>query len=271
MTGVDFDDWWRLFSRWCRRPIRRRAIMASLKRTDSKTLKETPPRSCVACTETEDNTKLLRPCRTCSSDYCVECLIDMFTAATTDRARMPPHCCSLIQIHTVLGQLTFQQAKEYRAKFEEWITPVKTYCPAPTCSTFISERRVPAKVEDSDACSLHSILGDIVSNVLKNPSARFFRGEMDMTLLPEYTTVVKRPIDLNTIQGHVGQYKTLNDLTNDMQLIVSNAKQYNKEGHPVSDAANELFSNYIEEISNATGRLLSLKASQTLFACPECE
>ena len=242
--------------------------MATLKRTDSNNMKGAPPRSCIACTEGESTIKLLRPCRTCDADYCVDCLIDMFTAATTDKTRMPPHCCNLIQLHAILEDLSEDQARDYRAKFEEWIAPVKTYCPSPKCSKFISEKRVPN--EFGEAPSLNSILRDLVQKMTTKPAARFFRGEMDITQLPGYTCLVKHPIDLNMIQSHIDRYKSVSDLTKDISLIVSNAREYNGDGHPVTEAAHELFSNYVEGISNATNRLIVAKAVPRIFACPSC-
>ncbi|KAK3713036.1 hypothetical protein LTR37_008721 [Vermiconidia calcicola] len=249
--------------------------MATLKRTDSKPLKEQPQRSCIACTETD--TQLIRPCRTCESDYCVECLVDMFISATIDRTRMPPHCCHLIQIHTIIGHLSTDQAKAYRAKFEEWITPVKTYCPSPTCSAFVSERRVPTidTATPAAAPTLPSLLQDVVKTVNGSPHARFFRGELPIDQLDGYSAVVKHPMHLDMIQTRLSasRYQSINDLTYDMKLIVSNAREYNGASHPVTMTAENLFHRYLEEISDATARVIELKTllpAPIMFACPAC-
>lgn len=64
--------------------------MATLKRTDSKPLKDTqpppPPRECIACCD-PDEEYLVKPCRECNADYCRGCLERMFVDATTDRSR----------------------------------------------------------------------------------------------------------------------------------------------------------------------------------------
>lgn len=252
----------------------RKTGMATLKRADSKKLNETRPRSCIACTENEHSVQLIRPCRSCNSDYCIDCVLDMFLAATTDNGRMPPRCCVLIQIHTILGHLTHDQAKQYRAKFEEWITPIKTYCPSPTCSAFIPEKRLPTTLPNpTTPPSLKSVLTEVLLKVSSSGSARFFRGELDITELPGFTNVVKNHIDLSMIQGNLDRYRSTNDVTVDMRLLVSNAKEYNGEGHPVTAAANELFSKYLLEISDATDRLITATSTPTgpqLFACPKC-
>lgn len=179
-------------------------IMASLKRSDSKTLKkDVPPRSCIACTDTD--VPLIRPCRHCSTDYCEECLAGMFTAATDDFTRMPPRCCHFIQIHTVICHLLQDEVKAYRAKFEEWIAPVKFYCPSPKCSAFVPERRLPApdSTPHRDATrSLSSILSEVVEAVVRDPSARFFRDEAPIDQLPGYSHVVTQPMYVPCLSTH---------------------------------------------------------------------
>ncbi|KAI7285962.1 hypothetical protein KC345_g1478 [Hortaea werneckii] len=101
------------------------------------------PPHCVICDDTGDEYPLIRPCRLCRSDYCHLCLAEMFYGAATDGGRMPPRCCTFLQIHTALPLLDAQDADTYRAKLEEFMTPDKVYCPAPTCSAFISPRFIP--------------------------------------------------------------------------------------------------------------------------------
>lgn len=102
---------------------------------------EIPKPSCVACTEENLADNLIQPCRSCSSEYCEKCLTGMFVAATEDASRMPPKCCTILQIHT--ASLPNEVADRYRAKFEEWITRDKLYCPSPRCSAFIPARLMP--------------------------------------------------------------------------------------------------------------------------------
>lgn len=95
------------FTSWRKRLTNGRdSDMATLKRSNSKSQKDVPQRSCIICTENEKDVHLIRACRICYADYCVGCLRDMFIIATTDITRMPPQCCVLIQIHTVLAHLT---------------------------------------------------------------------------------------------------------------------------------------------------------------------
>ncbi|TKA80642.1 hypothetical protein B0A55_01857 [Friedmanniomyces simplex] len=229
-----------------------------------------PPRSCIICTDATD--QLIKPCRTCTSDYCKECLTDMFKAATSDSSRMPPRCCTLLQIHTV--DLPQQDADDYRSKFEEWITLNKTYCPSPSCSAFIPDRLLPPS-EPTPTITLQSILTDVLSAVSDNPSARFFRGELHITELPGYTTVVARPMDLGMIQASVQalSYSSMDDLTKDMMLIVNNAKLYNGSQHPIAKTADQLFQKHLSELSQVTDKLVLLATGTKPldhFTCPKC-
>lgn len=189
---------------------------------------------------------------------------------------MPPRCCSLLQIHTVVNDVSDRLAKEYREKFEEWIAPAKTYCPAPACSAFLPERLMPqapgAQLKASSP--LLAFLQGILTTVQESPSARFFKGEMDITQLPGYNSVVERPIDLSKINANVPRYDSVNSLTLDMQLLVSNAVSYNGPNHPVSKAAEELLKQYLRALSTVSQRLLDTAPAATKFSstfpCHKC-
>lgn len=258
----------------------RKIMAATLKRTDSKVLKEkpVPARSCVVCTATEDDAEediaLIRPCRDCDEDYCVGCLAEMFTGAVRDPTRMPPRCCNMLQKHTIDEMLDKDENEQYREKFEEWLTASKTYCPSPSCSAFISERLIPASPASKDTKTppVTSLLQEIFNATCQSPAARFFRGEMDITQLPGYTNVVANPIHLGNIQANMARY-SVKSLTADMQLLVNNATSYNGKEHPVSKAAEQLFAGYLHALCASTERLLGASNAPTgtpFFACPKC-
>ena len=189
---------------------------------------------------------------------------------------MPPKCCSFLQIHTVVNHLSTKEAMQYREKFEEWISPTKTYCPAKTCSAFIPERLIPRlpSEEEKKTSRLSKFLQNILASVQQSPSARFFRGEMDITQLPGYNNVVKNPIDLGKINANIPRYDSVNSLTLDMQLLAKNAREYNGAEHPVSKAAEKLFRDYTQTLSLQTQQLLDQpnKGDDTnpTFTCPKC-
>jgi hypothetical protein len=80
-------------------------------------------------------------CKRCASgDFCTSCLKDYFLDACKNESKMPPKCCSIIPLSAVAYLLNNAQIELYKAKYEEWATPDRIYCPIPTCSAFIPPR-----------------------------------------------------------------------------------------------------------------------------------
>lgn len=176
-------------------------------------------RSCLICTTTpEHDDELVQPCWLCHSAYCKECLADMFVAATHDISRMPPQCCAIIQIHTAIDALSDEAANAYRAKFEEWITRNRMYCPSPTCSAFIPERQ---RGEQWQAGFVNDILTEVLHVIYRDSSARFFRGDMPVENLQGYASMVKEPIDLAVMFSKLNSYTSIGEMTRDMVSSVS--------------------------------------------------
>ncbi|KAK5685012.1 hypothetical protein LTS10_003087 [Elasticomyces elasticus] len=184
---------------------------------------------------------------------------------------MPPRCCTLLQIHTT--ELSEQDAVKYRNQFEEWITVDKTYCPSPSCSAFIPGRLLPTNDTPAPVPTLLSIASGILSAVAKDPSARFFQGDIPITELPGYSAVVTRPMDLEMIKARLPGYTSINDMTKDMQLILHNTKHYNGSEHPISKTADQLFAIYVVELSRIANDLVLLVATRRdrdHFSCSRC-
>lgn len=89
--------------------------------------------------------KVIKPCRSCNSVYCIPCVKSMFINACRDSTRMPPRCCIQIHLHHIKPHLTTEEVTEYKSRYEEWSTPKPFYCPVPTCSVFIPERILPQR------------------------------------------------------------------------------------------------------------------------------
>jgi hypothetical protein len=53
---------------------------------------------------------------------------------------MPPKCCTIVPLSAVRYLLNSSQIELYKAKYEEWATVDRIYCPVPTCSTFLPQR-----------------------------------------------------------------------------------------------------------------------------------
>lgn len=100
---------------------------------------------CLICTESfcidDEVDHFPHKCTNCSSsNICGSCLKDWFIDACRNESKMPPKCCQIIPFSTVSTLLSAAQIELYKAKFEEWNTPDRLYCPVPTCSTFIPPR-----------------------------------------------------------------------------------------------------------------------------------
>lgn len=109
---------------------------------------------CVACCSPLPSKKdpthvreAIKPCRSCTSAYCIPCVKNMFLAACKDSSRMPPRCCIQIHLHHIKAHLTTEELAEYRSKYEEWNTTEPFYCPNPSCSTFIPGRLLPQRAK----------------------------------------------------------------------------------------------------------------------------
>jgi len=85
-------------------------------------------------------------------------------------------------------------------------------------------------------------------NVLKglqdHKCAAPFNQPVDYVALniPQYPEVIKYPMDYGTIESKLreGEYKTMEDWTVDMQLVLTNAKIFNPPDHPVHQWASQL-------------------------------
>ena len=102
-------------------------------------------KTCTLCLENFDTSDFLHNCRRCSGgNICFQCLKDWFIDACRNESKMPPRCCSIIPLATISSHMTKDQAELFAAKYDEWQTPDRIYCPIKTCSTFI-QRKLYAK------------------------------------------------------------------------------------------------------------------------------
>ncbi|KAH7350860.1 hypothetical protein BKA65DRAFT_246201 [Rhexocercosporidium sp. MPI-PUGE-AT-0058] len=111
-----------------------------------------PLKTCSICLEQMDEKQSNFPfqCPQCStSQYCATCLKGWFMDACKDESKMPPKCCTIIPLSVVKKTVTVEQMNLYKAKFEEWMTPNKLYCPVRTCSAFIPPRIFKKPIKNS--------------------------------------------------------------------------------------------------------------------------
>lgn len=100
----------------------------------------TDTRICDICSEATTHDQCLLAC-TCGMIWCNSCIRDRFLLATKDMIHMPPTCCgsTIIGLHYALPRLSEEEAAAFRARFDEWRSPLKFYCPTPDCSAFVAD------------------------------------------------------------------------------------------------------------------------------------
>lgn len=94
-------------------------------------------RPCTSCLDdTPASQLILAPCQ---HEYCHQCLISLFRAATTDETLFPPKCCQQAmpmgqQVEQILGRGLVATLQEKKIEFE---TVNRIYCSGPGCGVFI--------------------------------------------------------------------------------------------------------------------------------------
>lgn len=111
-----------------------------------------PEKICTYCSEMINLEKedMLYPCVRCDSGCCKSCIRKMFLNACKSESDMPPRCCKPIPLAFARAVLSDVEVCLFKAKYEEWNTPNRIYCPVPTCSAFIPHRLFPVSAQNSE-------------------------------------------------------------------------------------------------------------------------
>jgi hypothetical protein len=121
-------------------PARNRSLLS----TSTLVSTEITQKKCGICLETftglDLTTNFFHNCRRCPDTFCNDCLKDWFIDSCRNESKMPPKCCKIILLPVMEPLLQHEQIELFKAKFEEWVTRDRTYCPVPTCSAFIPPR-----------------------------------------------------------------------------------------------------------------------------------
>jgi len=94
------------------------------------------------------------------------------------------------------------------------------------------------------SCPVAHLISMLEIKVLAHPSSMAFRRPVNAAALGllDYHSIIKKPMDLGTIHGKclLGEYDTLQDLCQDLELVFLNAMRYNPPGHFVHKLAVEV-------------------------------
>ena len=76
--------------------------------------------------------------------------------------------------------------------------------------------------------------------LLSKEESEAFRMPVDYYAmdLPDYPSIIRKPMDLSTVQRRVGKYKTFKDFLAEVKLIWDNCRTYNKAKSPIYQSAN---------------------------------
>ncbi|KAM8792412.1 ATPase family AAA domain-containing protein 2-like [Eudromia elegans] len=93
------------------------------------------------------------------------------------------------------------------------------------------------QIEEQEEDSLRELrifLRDLTHRLTTDRRFKAFTKPVDLDEVPDYTTVIKQPMDLSTITSKIDlhQYLTAGDFLKDIDLICSNALEYNPDREP---------------------------------------
>ncbi|KAM8795454.1 ATPase family AAA domain-containing protein 2-like [Eudromia elegans] len=93
------------------------------------------------------------------------------------------------------------------------------------------------QIEEQEEDSLRELrifLRDVTHRLTTDRRFKAFTKPVDLDEVPDYTTVIKQPMDLSTITSKIDlhQYITAGDFLKDIDLICSNALEYNPDREP---------------------------------------
>ncbi|TKA71747.1 hypothetical protein B0A49_08159 [Cryomyces minteri] len=191
---------------------------------------------------------------------------------------MPPQCCIMLQLRVALPYLSHIEADAYRAKFEEWSSNDKTYCPVPTCSAFIPKRTIPVEVsppasgftlakttmtparQDYLSAKINSLLSmeEAVGSIAPRTTSR---------IGPNAPQTGEPPMCLSVLAQKLrrGGYTTLPDYSADFHRIVDNATE---TGGTTATTARTMRRRFLEALQDLPDD--EAGSSRLHFPCPAC-
>lgn len=99
----------------------------------------------------------------------------------------------------------------------------------------------------------------MLHKIMKMPNAFIFSEPVDWKALelPDYPAIVKKPMDLGTIETKLakGKYATVQNFVADVTLVWNNARLYNMEGSDIHHLANHLDSEFTAKLEVHSGPL----------------
>ena len=109
--------------------------------------------------------------------------------------------------------------------------------------------------------SFGSILENILNELRDLPDSQPFLLPVNAKKVTDYYTVIKNPIDLQTIRKKIQDKLYMNQqaFLDDMKLLVSNSELYNGSNHFIANQARNLYDNCLKRVVENRERLIRLE------------
>lgn len=127
---------------------------------------------------------------------------------------------------------------------------IKVRAPTDVCVWNVT----PLSSNELDPCPALQIATLLKDRVMTHPASVPFRRPVNAAALKlnNYHNIVTKPMDLGTIHAQcvIGEYDELRQVVEDVELMVSNAKRFNPEGHFVHVNADEVWILFCQELAS---------------------
>ncbi|KAJ3733568.1 hypothetical protein DFJ43DRAFT_1023331 [Lentinula guzmanii] len=119
----------------------------------------------------------------------------------------------------------------------------------------------PAKLKP-----LKEVLTKLIANIKRKDDYGFFLVPVNPEHVPGYSDVVKNPMDFGTITHKVarGKYRSLDDFTNDIRLVTSNAKLFNPPGTIYYTEAEKIETWALDHVEKASATVIQYELDWNL-------
>ncbi|KAL1895859.1 hypothetical protein Sste5346_004956 [Sporothrix stenoceras] len=124
---------------------RRAAMLLAMVRKDMEKKKEPVLPATIECISCFEDVPRKEAVQTVCHAYCLDCFQQLVTTALANEAQFPPKCClNEVPAATVNKYVPRDLARQYKAKVDEFATPVgdRVYCPTVDCGVFVPAQHI---------------------------------------------------------------------------------------------------------------------------------
>uniref|UniRef100_A0A8B9L5C5 ATPase family AAA domain-containing protein 2 n=1 Tax=Astyanax mexicanus TaxID=7994 RepID=A0A8B9L5C5_ASTMX len=178
---------------------------------------------------------LLATCSLSYDDLCPE-VQDLFLMEYGEVFNVP--LPSEEERRTFFEDLILNQAAKAPASKREAVLRAMEILPVapPPAPRLLSEQE-QQKLEQQEEDTLRELrlfLRDVTNRLAQDKRFKAFTKPVDTEEVPDYTTVIKQPMDLSTVLTKIDlhKYETVKDFLHDVDLIWKNALEYNPDKDP---------------------------------------